>query len=195
MRSAVFLDRDGTLIEERDFLRSLDDLHLFPWSLEALQVLCRPGLAVVVVTNQSGVARGYFDEAFVREAHDYLQGLLEAHGVGADGYYYCPHHPEGAVEAYRRRCGCRKPAPGLLLEAARDLDLDVSRSYVVGDKRSDVELAAAAGATGVLVRSGYGASAERRLGEGPVPAVVVDTLLEAAHWIVAHHARAVPATH
>lgn len=185
MKPAVFLDRDGTLIEERGYLDRLDLIQPFPWASAALRRLREAGYALVLVTNQAGVARGYFDEAFVQEAHRHLAALLEADGVVLDGYYYCPHHPEGVVEAYRRLCRCRKPAPGMVEEAARDLDLDVARSFVIGDKWLDVELAKNAGARGILVRTGYGADIEAEPPRGLQPFAIVDTLADAADVIVA----------
>lgn len=187
-RPAVFLDRDGTLIEERHYLRSLDEVALFPWSADALRVLRDGGFAVVVTTNQAGVARGFFDEAFVRATHAHLDALLAGSGVRVDGYYYCPHHPDGVVADYTVACDCRKPAPGMLEAAARDLGLDLSRSYVVGDRWLDVELALNAGARGLLVRSGYGRSIEHERPAGVEAVVTVDTLLDAARWIVAQSA-------
>jgi D-glycero-D-manno-heptose 1,7-bisphosphate phosphatase len=185
MRPAVFIDRDGTIIEEAGYLNRFDLISLYSWSGPAIRVLKQAGYVVVIVTNQAGVARGYFDETFVREVHDRLDAMLRAEGVDVDGYYYCPHHPEGIVDTYRRTCSCRKPAPGLVEAAAHDLHLDLSRSFVIGDKWLDVELAQNAGATGVLVRSGYGRSQEGSPPPGVKAQIVVDTLLEAAEWIVA----------
>jgi D-glycero-D-manno-heptose 1,7-bisphosphate phosphatase len=183
---AVFLDRDGTLIEDHHYLASTADVTLFPWTIEALRLLSTSGFALVVVTNQSGVARGFFDESSVRRIHEHLAGLLDAHGVRVDGYYYCPHHPDARVEAYRRDCECRKPRPGMVHAAARDLGLDVGGSYMVGDLWRDIALAQHAGASGgVLVRTGQGAEAERARPAGLEAAAVVDTLLDAARWIVA----------
>jgi len=136
---AVFLDRDGTLIEERGYLSRLDGIRFFPWSVDAVRLLNRAGFAVVVLTNQSGVARGYFDEAFVRETHRVLGERIGAGGGRIDAFYYCPHYPDGTVEAYRRRCECRKPKPGMVLRAAADLSIDLARSFAVGDRWSDVE--------------------------------------------------------
>ena len=185
MTPAVFLDRDGTLIEERNYLDRLDLIAPFPGVAAALTRLRDAGFALVLVTNQAGVARGYFDESFVRAAHEHLAALFARDGIVLDGYYYCPHHPEGAVEAYRRTCRCRKPAPGMVEEAARDLDLDVARSFVIGDKWLDVELAKNAGARGILVRTGYGADMEAEPPHGLQPFAIVDTLAEAAEVIVA----------
>jgi D-glycero-D-manno-heptose 1,7-bisphosphate phosphatase len=183
-RPAVFLDRDGTLIEEVHYLDRHDRLALFPWSIDAVRVLNRAGFAVVVVTNQAGVARGLFDEAFVEEVHRSLARRFAAGGARLDGFYYCPHHPDASVAAYRRACECRKPKPGLLHQAARDHDLALTRSFIVGDRWSDVALAEAVGAQGVLVRTGYGAveAAARPEGLGVVP--TVDNLMAAAAWIL-----------
>ena len=183
MRPAVFLDRDGTLIEERGYLSKLEDIALFADTPAALRRLRDAGFALVVVTNQAGIARGYFDEAFVQKAHRCLGEMLAAEGIVIDGYYYCPHHPDGLVPEYSRVCRCRKPAPGMVEHAARDLDLDVDRSFVVGDKWLDVELATNAGARGILVRTGYGAGDEQRP-ELSKAIAIVDTILDAANEIV-----------
>lgn len=186
MRPAVFLDRDGTIIEDRGYLDRLELIAPFAWSAEAIRLLTGAGFTVAVVTNQAGVARGYFDEAFVHQAHARLDEMLRGEGAVVSGYYYCPHHPEGVVERYRRACRCRKPGPGMTEAAARDLDLDVSRSFVVGDKTLDIELAEAVGATGVLVRTGYGRNDEIALRQRPGrDLIAVDTLLDAARWIAA----------
>ena len=186
MTPAVFLDRDGTLIEEVGYLDRLDRLELFPWSVDAVRLLNRAGFRVVVVTNQAGVARGFFDERFVAETHRLLEEKLAAGGARIDGYYYCPHHPDAPLEAYRVKCGCRKPQPGMIRSAAKDLGIDVARSFVVGDRWLDMELAHASGATGILVRTGYG---QTQASKPPPPdgiraAAVVDNLIEATTWIL-----------
>ncbi len=195
MRPAVFLDRDGTLIEERGYLDRLDLIAPFPYTPGALRRLREAGYALVLVTNQAGVARGYFDEAFVRDAHRHLAELLAREDLALDGYYYCPHHPDGVVAEYRRACRCRKPGPGMVEQAAADLGLDLARSYVVGDKWLDVELARNAGARGILVRTGYGAGVEGAVPPGLEPAGIVDTLREAAELIVTGGDRGRVATH
>ena len=184
MKPAVFLDRDGTLIEERGYLDRLDLIAPFPWASSALRRLRDAGYALVLVTNQAGVARGYFDEAFVQEAHRHLAAMLAADGAVLDGYYYCPHHPDGTVAGYRRTCRCRKPGPGMVEQAAADLGLDVARSFVVGDKWLDVELAANAGARGILVRTGYGAGTEAAPPAGVALYGVADTLADAVDLIL-----------
>lgn len=185
MRRAVFLDRDGTIIEDVGYLSSVDQIDVYPWSVEALRLLSDAGLALVIVTNQAGVARGFFDEALVADTHARLLDTLADAGIHVEAVYYCPHHPEGALEAYRMACECRKPQPGMLHRAANDLGLDLGASYVVGDRWSDVELARAVGAVSVLVRTGYGESALAAPRPDVEADVVAATLLEAARWIVA----------
>jgi len=188
-RPAAFLDRDGTLIEECGYLSRLDAISLFPFSVDAVRLLNRAGLAVVVLTNQSGVARGYFDEAFVRETHRVLGARIAAGGGSVDAFYYCPHYPDAKIAPYRQACGCRKPRPGMLLRAAADLSLDLQRSFAVGDRWSDVEAGLAAGARGVLVRTGFG----RMALDDPRPdldtAFVAANLMEATSWILRERAR------
>lgn len=194
MRPAVFLDRDGTIIEDCGYLDRLELIAPYGWSAEAIRLLTGAGYVVAVVTNQAGVARGFFDEAFVLQAHARLDEMLRGAGAVISGYYYCPHHPDGVVERYRRACRCRKPGPGMAEAAARDLDLDLSRSFVVGDKTLDIGLAESVGATGVLVRTGYGRADEIVLRERPERELIaVDTLLDAARWIVARSSSPAPA--
>ena len=183
MRRAVFLDRDGTMIEERGYLNRLDLVAPFPYTATAIARLRRAGFAVVVVTNQAGIARGYFDEDFVRSVHAHLNTLLPPDAI-PDAYYFCPHHPDGVVTAYQAVCRCRKPAPGMIEQAAADLGLDVSRSFVVGDKWLDVGLANQAGARGILVRTGYGAETADEPPDGVRAERIVATLGEAADYIL-----------
>lgn len=183
-RRAVFLDRDGTLIEEVGYLDRLDRIELYAWSSEAVRLLSRAGFAVVVVTNQAGVARGYFDEDFVSRANREVARRLTEGQAHVDGWYYCPHHPEGTVTEYRKVCDCRKPRPGMLHAAARDLSIDLPRSFVVGDRWLDVALAQAVGASGVLVRTGYGSSQEAEPMEGVDASAVTANLMEAVSWIL-----------
>jgi D-glycero-D-manno-heptose 1,7-bisphosphate phosphatase len=184
MRPAVFIDRDGTLIEEAGYLADLDRLAFFPYTVDAVRLLNRGGFAVVILSNQSGIARGIVRREFVEEAHAHIAERLRAGGATLDGVYYCPHHPEGTVASLNRRCACRKPQPGMLLQAAADLQLDLARSFVVGDRWQDVEAAHNAGARGILVRTGHGRREEAN-GQGTAePAAVVDDLMAAAAWIL-----------
>lgn len=187
MKPAVFLDRDGTLIEEVGYLDALARISVFPFSVDAVRLLNRAGLAVVVVTNQSGVARGYFDEPLVESTHRHIAAVLARGGARVDGFYYCPHHPEGRVAAYRLDCDCRKPRPGLLHRAAKELGVDLARSFVVGDRAHDIATGVNAGARGVLVRTGYGRAHEAEA--APSAAAVADNLAEAVSWILRHRSR------
>jgi len=184
MTRAVFLDRDGTLIEEAGYLDRLDRLAFFPYTVDAVRSLNRGGFAVVVVTNQAGIARGIVEEAFVAEAHRAISDRLAAGGAHVDAYYYCPHYRTGTVAEYVTDCECRKPRPGMLKRAARELDLDLSRSFVVGDRWHDVGVAQAVGARGLLVRTGLGRQEEATPDATAGADAVVDTLADAAAWIL-----------
>ncbi len=180
MKCAVFLDRDGTINEEMGYINHLSRFRLLPGVGEAIARLKKEGLKVVVVTNQSGVARKYFPASFITAVHDYMNSLLRPVGGEPDAIYVCTHAPE-------ENCSCRKPKPGLLLQAASELDLDLSRSYLVGDRFNDLETAAQVGAKGILVLTGYGrGELENYQGEKRVaPAFIAADLLEAAAWILA----------
>jgi D-glycero-D-manno-heptose 1,7-bisphosphate phosphatase len=189
-KPAVFLDRDGTIIEDVGYLETLDHISWFPWSVEAIRALNRAGLAVVVITNQSGVARGRFTESLVQETHRALDVRLAAGNARIDAYYYCPHHPEGAVAEYARVCDCRKPGRGLVDAAVSDLSLDLTRSFVVGDRWLDIGMARAIGGRGILVRTGVGAEQERAPAGDLTADAVVDNLAAAVSWILMHVDRA-----
>ena len=184
MKPAVFLDRDGTMIEDVGYLDAIARVAFYPWTIDSIRALNRAGLVVVVVTNQSGIARGILDEALVEATHQHLSAMLEAGGARVDGYYYCPHHPRGTVAPFDRECDCRKPARGLIDRAVTDLGLDPARSFVVGDKWTDVQLARAVGARAILVRTGGGAAEERRPVTGVAADAIVDNLAAAASWIL-----------
>lgn len=174
-RRAVFVDRDGTLIEEVGYVNHPSRVRLLPGAAEAVRSLRAAGRAVVVVTNQAGIGRGYLSPELVAAANAELERQLADAGAAVDGIYVCPHHPDDG-------CGCRKPAPGLLLRAAADLGLDLARSVIVGDKPSDIEAGASAGMPGVLVLTGLGRGEwEYRRALFPVaPDRVAGDLLEAA---------------
>lgn len=154
--AAVFLDRDGTVCEEVGYINHLSRCHVYPYAAEAVRALNRSGARTVVISNQSGVARGYFPESLVGEVNEKIRAELEAHGAHIDAFYYCPHHPAAADPRYRLQCACRKPGRGMLDRAVRELNVDLSRSYVIGDRRTDVETAAFHGLRSVLVLTGYG---------------------------------------
>jgi D-glycero-D-manno-heptose 1,7-bisphosphate phosphatase len=181
---AVFLDRDGTLIHDPGYLGRFEDLRWFPWSIDAVRLLNRAGFLVLVVTNQGGVGLGLYDDEFVRRVHVEMARQFEAAGARVDGWYYCPHHPRAVAESLRLECDCRKPRPGLVRQAQADFDIDLARSFVVGDKEGDIGLAAAVGARGVLVRTGHGAREWERRGGMPGAAFVAEELMQAAAWVL-----------
>jgi D-glycero-D-manno-heptose 1,7-bisphosphate phosphatase len=165
---AVFLDRDGTINVEVQYLSKVEEFRLIPGVPYALQRLKDAGFLLVVVTNQSGIGRGLYDEAALSAIHDKMHEELATFGIAIDACYFCPHHPEHAVGDYRVDCACRKPLPGMLHEAARDLDIDLSRSFMVGDKLGDIEAGLNAGCRSLMVKTGYGAADSLRLPEGVV---------------------------
>lgn len=151
---AVFLDRDGTLVEPRHYPRLPEELVLSPGISDPLRRLQAAGFRLVVVTNQSGIARGYFDAAALDRMHAHLAAELDGLGVSLDGIYACPHHPDGVVPELARDCACRKPRPGMILRAAAELDIDLGRSWLIGDILDDVEAGRRAGCRTVLVDLG-----------------------------------------
>ncbi|OIP50547.1 MAG: D-glycero-beta-D-manno-heptose-1,7-bisphosphate 7-phosphatase [Deltaproteobacteria bacterium CG23_combo_of_CG06-09_8_20_14_all_60_8] len=186
MRPAVFLDRDGTINEQMGYINHLSRFHLLPGVAAAIRLLNQAGVPVVVVSNQSGVGRGYFPASLVNEVHDMMKNELAREEARVDGLYFCPHHPEAKVEEYRLACHCRKPKIGMFEAAAREMGLDLSASYVVGDRWTDLKAAANCGATGVLVLTGYGRG--DLLYMAPVEAVkprhVAEDLHAAVQWIL-----------
>jgi D-glycero-D-manno-heptose 1,7-bisphosphate phosphatase len=186
MRPAVFLDRDGTINEQMGYINHISRFVMLPKAAAGIRLLNEQGIAVVVVSNQSGLARGYFPESLLAKVHARMTGELAEAGAHVDGIYVCPHHPEAKEERFRVACDCRKPKPGLFLKAAADLGLDLARSYVVGDRWSDLKAAAAVQAKGVLVLTGYGRGDYEYIGpRQPVqPIHVAEDLYAAAEWIV-----------
>jgi D-glycero-D-manno-heptose 1,7-bisphosphate phosphatase len=185
-RRAIFVDRDGTLSHEVGYVNHISRFRLFPFAASAVRAINNSGFLAVVVTNQAGVARGYYPESLIHEVHDALRSELSGGGARLDGVYVCMHHPSVGEPPYRLDCDCRKPKPGLVLRAAADLDIDVSRSYVIGDREGDLELAWNVGARGVLVKTGYGLGELRnRAPQWPrQPDMVAEHLLEAVQRIV-----------
>jgi D-glycero-D-manno-heptose 1,7-bisphosphate phosphatase len=181
---AVFLDRDGTMIEDVGYLDRLERLKLFPFTIDAVRLLNRGAFKVVVVTSQNGVANGVVSEEFLAQAHAHLSRAFEAAGGRVEGYYYCPHSPHAPVERYRVDCECRKPKPGMILAAARDHEIDLAQSFVVGDRWRDIEMGLAAGTRAILVQTGYGKTESTRPPANRRDIRVVTSLIEATSWIL-----------
>ena len=184
-RKAVFLDRDGTLNVDVGYLHRLEDLELYPWTGDALRLLKRAGYLLVVVTNQSGIAHGLIAPEFVPACHEEMRRRLAPAGADLDALYFCNHHPRGSIAELAVDCRCRKPLPGMVDDAVRDLQLDPSQSWVVGDKWLDVNLGHAVGARSILVRTGWGAEQERLRPEGQRVDAICDNLIHAVSVIIA----------
>lgn len=186
MRPAVFLDRDGTINEQMGYINHISRFHLLPRAAAAIRMLNEHDIPVVVVTNQSGLARGYFPEELLDEVHGAMHRLLDSEGAHVDGLYVCPHHPEAKKIEHRLDCDCRKPKTGLLTRAASELQLDLTRSYVVGDRWSDLKAAHKCQATGILVLTGYGRGDLAYVGpqQEIKPHFVAEDLYEAVQWII-----------
>lgn len=187
--TAIFLDRDGTINDEVGYLDHENKLQMIPAAFEAIRLINESGMKAVVVTNQAGVAKGLFTEKFVRKINGQIQSALLEKGALIDRFYFCPHHPSEGNDPYRKICACRKPEPGLLHQAAADLDIDLARSYLIGDRLRDIEAAHRAGVRGILVMTGYGQDLMQQAGPDPAnefnqPDHIANDILEAVRWIL-----------
>ncbi|RPJ22778.1 MAG: HAD family hydrolase [Desulfobacteraceae bacterium] len=185
-KPAVFIDRDGTINEQMGYVNHLSRFRILPRVPQAIRMLNRHGFLVVVVSNQSGVARGYYSLDLVKTLHHLLVTRIREKKGTIDGIFFCPHHPAGSVPEFSRDCDCRKPKTGLIEQARKSFEIDLQRSFVVGDMCTDMELAQRAGVPGVMVKTGYG------LGEieyilprkTAKPAHLAEDLLDAVRWII-----------
>ncbi len=180
-RKAVFLDRDGTINVEKDYLYLIEDCQLISNAAEAIRRFNAAGFLVIIVTNQSGIGRGYYDEEMLEQLHRHMEQELTKAGARVDAWYFCPHHPNHGIGSYRRECACRKPLPGMLLQAAADWSIDLGESFMIGDKLADVEAGLKAGCRPLLVRTGYGLAEEQALPEG---VMAYDDILAASVAII-----------
>lgn len=186
LRPAVFLDRDGTINEQMGYINHITRFQLIPGVGEAIARLNQHNIPVVVTTNQSGLARGYFPESLLDEVHDKMHTLLHQKGAKVDGIYSCPHYPEAKEEKFRQNCNCRKPKPGLLEQAAREMGLDLKKSFMVGDRWSDIRCGAGVGAQTILVLTGYGRGDAQYIGpqQELQPDFTAEDLPLAVEWIL-----------
>lgn len=184
MDKVVFLDRDGTINEEVNYLYRPEDFRFLPGVPQALKMLTDAGFKLIVVTNQAGVARGYYTEEDIKSLHSYVNRLLEPYGTGIQGFYYCPHHPEYGLGRYKRDCLCRKPGIGLFQQAESDTPVDKEHSYMIGDKLLDIQAGSRYGVTSILVGTGYGTEHRRQAAEAPYYDYFAENLTEAARWIL-----------
>ncbi len=183
---AVFLDRDGTINEQMGYINHISRFHLLPGVASAIRRLNEEQIPVIVVTNQSGLARGYFPEELLTAVHEKMHQQLADKGAHVDGIYICPHHPEAKEARFRLDCTCRKPKTGLLEQAAQELNINLESSFMVGDRWSDLRCGVKAGATPVLVLTGYGRGDFQYIGplQEVQPAHVADDLSAAVSWIL-----------
>ncbi len=188
-RPAVFFDRDGTLSREIGYVNHVTRFEPFPFAVDAIRAVNASNRLAVLVTNQAGVARGYFPESLIGEINGILKDRVESSGARLDGIYYCPHHPSAGVPPYRQDCDCRKPKPGMLHRAAKELDIDLSKSWVIGDRHGDLELAWNVGARACLVKTGYGMGEIEYWMSGwkRQPDLIAENALDAALQIVESH--------
>jgi D-glycero-D-manno-heptose 1,7-bisphosphate phosphatase len=183
-RNAVFLDRDGTINVEKDYLWRVEDFAFIDGAPQAIRRLNDAGFLVIVVTNQSGVARGLYRPEDVDRLHDHIRRRLDSLGARIDAFYICPHHPIEGIGRYRTECDCRKGAPGMLLQASADFGIELATSWIVGDKLADVEAGSRAGCRPILVRTGYGEAEKDRLGVYGESTTVVADLAAAVEFIL-----------
>jgi D-glycero-D-manno-heptose 1,7-bisphosphate phosphatase len=190
-RRAIFLDRDGTVSYEVGYVNHPSRYDIMPGSAEAIKKINQSNFLAVLITNQAGVARGYFTEELILEVHDKLKKLLSEKNAFLDALYYCPHHPEVGESPYRKDCDCRKPKPGLLREAEKKFHIDLSRSYIIGDSIKDIETGSRVSMPGVLVLTGYGKGEyEYHSSKWNVhPVHVADNLTAAVNWILSREGK------
>lgn len=186
MNKAVFLDRDGTINEEMGYINHVSRFRIFDFVPQAIKLLNEADFKVIVVTNQSGVARGYFDEQLLKEVHTKLLTELKNHGARIDKIYYCPHHPLEGRGEYKKDCACRKPKTGMIDMAVNDYNIDLSRSFMVGDRYKDILFAKKAGLQPVFVKTGYGIGeyVHQRKQWKEQALFFAENLLEAAGFII-----------
>lgn len=191
---AVFIDRDGTMSEEVGYVNHISRFKLLENTAAAVKLLNEAGVLAIVATNQAGVARGYFEEPMINKVHEKLKNELAKSGASVDAIYYCPHHPSAGKPPYRAECNCRKPKPGMILKAREDFDIDLSRSYMVGDKISDVEFGQKLGLKSVMVMTGYGIGEYEHQHQDwkTAPDFMADDLLGAVKWIIDDIGRSSP---
>lgn len=182
---AVFIDRDGTLNVEKNYVHKISDFEFIAGAPEAVRLLNEHSFKVVVISNQSGIARGYFTPNDVHILHDHIQRELRKQKAHIDAFFYCPHHPDGTVAEFRKECDCRKPHTGMILQAEKKFDLDLTRSFIVGDHLSDVQLKEKVPSTMILVRTGHGILTLEQLSTVSVrPDRIEENLLEAVKKII-----------
>jgi len=184
MKKAVFIDKDGTLIRDIAYNVDPDKIELEPYAETALRLLSQQDYVFIIISNQAGIARGYFKEKDLQGVTNKVKSLLSPAGIKLDGFFYCPHHPEGVIPEYAVNCSCRKPEPGMILQAADIFDIDLSKSWMIGDILNDVEAGNRAGCRSLLINNGHETRWE--LNEYRLPEYAASDLLDAAEFIISH---------
>jgi len=186
MQKVCFLDRDGVLIHEECYLSDPDKVRVTKGAAQSINKLHTLGYLVIVITNQAGVARGYYPEESIGKIHDRIDAILAEDNTAIDAYYYCPHHPKGTVEEYSFACSCRKPETGMVEQAIKDFDIDLEHSFVIGDKVTDVKTATNTGCkTGILVRTGHG---EQQIKDNDTTGITIKAdINEAIEWFLTNN--------
>lgn len=184
-KHAVFLDRDGTINKDVGYPNSYGMLEIYPFSFEAIRKINAAGMAAVIVTNQSGIGKGFIEEKNLHHIHRKMSLDFARRKAHFDGIYYCPHYEHSESQEYRKECSCRKPNPGMAHQAVRDLNIDTAKSYMIGDKVEDILFGVNIKATSILVMTGFGsASLPKLIEKGIHPAYVAQNLLDAVNWII-----------
>lgn len=185
-RPAVFIDRDGTINEQMGYINHLSRFHLLPGVAEAIRLLNKNDFLVIIITNQSGVARGYFPIELLHEIHSLMIDTLRHDGANIDAVFFCPHYAGGKVPEYSHECDCRKPRTGLIDQARDSFNIDMSRSYLIGDHTTDLELAHRCNLEGIMVRTGYGMGEISYILQqmSIKPCYIAEDLLDAVKWII-----------
>lgn len=185
-RPAVFIDRDGTINEQMGYINHISRFSLFPRSAEAIKLLNSNGYLTIIVSNQSGVARGYFPIELVNQVNEHMCDLLKAENANIDGIFFCPHHPYGSVPEYSFSCDCRKPKTGLIEKACKHFDIDLKSSFVISDTYADIEMSHRANVNGILVKTGYGLGEIEYVlpNKNIKPTHISRDILKAAQWII-----------
>jgi D-glycero-D-manno-heptose 1,7-bisphosphate phosphatase len=184
-KRAVFLDRDGNINEDVGFPSHFNQVNIYPYSFEAVKKINRAGFLAVIITNQSGIGRGFLTELNLRDIHQKIEVAFSKHNAFFDGIYYCPHYLSSSTPLYRKDCSCRKPNPGMALQAASDLNIDLNNSYMIGDKVEDILFGLNIKATPILVLTGFGQKSLSALKEQEIqPGYVAQNLLDAVNWIL-----------
>lgn len=182
---AVFIDRDGCLIKELGYISKLKNILFYKNSIKALKLLKQNGYKIIVVTNQAGVAYGYFNENFVKKSHQYIKEILKKFNLKIDAFYYCPHHKNATIKKYKKNCKCRKPNTGMIIKARKRFNIDLKKSYTMGDKLTDVQLGHNAGIKGILVLTGFGTQQKNLIKKEKInPDYIAKDFLYGVKWII-----------